>query len=294
MRAASRAAGAALGGLWGDAAAAGPEPQRARGPVPVHRRPRRPRGPHHRIQPPSFKPPYRLSPYLHTILRPLLPYRSTPITTPPLPNQPLAHPAALNRAAAGNAVHSAAPFEQRADSWARHAPRPPQELLLGGHFWGPGGLPEELGELVRLARLDLGGLPLLHDWLRDPAARRRHALAPVRDSSRVSLSAPPPPPPPPPRLCRRRVSLRPPHHHPHRHRLQCRAFAVAEPRSALGFPPPRPADPRCIHRRRRDSARDPARRAPPAAARRRSSSPTWPTTPSSPPCSARSRPPPPQ
>ena len=133
---------------------------------------------------------------MHTILRPLLPYRSTPITTPPLPNQPLAHPAALNRAAAGNAVHSAAPFEQRADSWARHAPRPPQELLLGGHFWGPGGLPEELGELVRLARLDLGGLPLLHDWLRDPAARRRHALAPVRDSSRVTLSAPPPPPPP--------------------------------------------------------------------------------------------------
>ena len=62
-----------------------------------------------------------------------------------------------------------------------------QELLLAGHFWGPGSLPEELGDLVQLVRLDLSGLPYLHDWLRDPAARRRHKLGPSRDSSRVTL-----------------------------------------------------------------------------------------------------------
>ena len=48
-------------------------------------------------------------------------------------------------------------------------------------------MPEELGDLVQLVRLDLSGLPYLHDWLRDPAARRRHKLGPSRDSSRVTL-----------------------------------------------------------------------------------------------------------
>lgn len=62
-----------------------------------------------------------------------------------------------------------------------------QELLAAGHFWGPGSLPAELGDLVRLALLDLSGLPHVHDWLRDPAARRRHSLGPARDSSRVTL-----------------------------------------------------------------------------------------------------------
>ncbi len=58
---------------------------------------------------------------------------------------------------------------------------------MAGHSWGAGSLPEALGELVGLGRLDLAGRPLLLAWLRDPDARRRHSLGPSRDSSRVSL-----------------------------------------------------------------------------------------------------------
>ena len=65
-------------------------------------------------------------------------------------------------------------------------------LLLSGHFWGPGSLPEALGELRLLTRLDVSGLPYLHPWLRDLDARRRHGLSvgSDRDPSRITLQVP--------------------------------------------------------------------------------------------------------
>lgn len=61
-------------------------------------------------------------------------------------------------------------------------------LNVAGHFWDIGGLPEELGNLKRLQRLDLSGIIHVNKWLWDDTARARHGLPPSSETDHAAIT----------------------------------------------------------------------------------------------------------